>query len=146
MNRVSWKKQVARQFDGEHQSAPPDDDRAAAYRNDLQRLRAGAEATREQAEIGDSQFPAFYAGIRDSVGAEAGRSRDHRRWAMVSLAGAALVAAGSLWVLFGGDPAPAGATVVEEAHSELDGAEVHWYASDDGNATVWVELAEEDMW
>lgn len=143
MNRKAIEKQAARRFDGEDARAAGD---APAYTDDLARIREGVAAVRAHASVPDDRFDAFFAGVRRGLDTQRAPAWEHSRWAVVSLAAASLIAAASLWVLFAGEPAPAAATVVEEAHSELDGAKVGWYSSEDGDATVWVELAEEDIW
>ena len=150
-----WRKRreqkIARVSDGEEQglctpagTADPD--------GALSLIRKGAAAARRREGIADAQFPAFLDGVRARIAAEerrpagfAARLARERAWAVVSLTSAALIVAVSAFLVFAGETPNAGATVVEEVSTEIDGASVHWDTSEDGATVVWVEMAERDL-
>lgn len=142
---------IGRWFDGElhddralesHLSECP---RCAAYLGLLERIRSGAQEIAGLGEIGDGQFPAFMAGIRDGARQP---SRGRRGlWAAASLATAALVAAVSITLMFSDGGAPVEAqSVVESYRTEIEGATATSFYSEDGTATVWLNVPDGDMW
>ena len=149
MAKCRWIHRVERWFDGEDSTAAVSEHvRACATCKDhVETLRAMRSAISEEAKheaIGDAQFPAFMAGIRDQVSAPRGRVAG--LWAYASLTAAALVVALSAFVIFSGGPQDVDASVVESATSDIEGAEVDVYSSENGTATVWVNLTGRDVW
>lgn len=115
------------------------------YARMLATLRAGARALAAREAVSDDQFPAFWDGIQARLDAPPAGSRQGF-WAFVSLAAAALIVAISAFlVLFGKTEPVAATTIVEEITTEIEGARITWYPSDDG-ATVYVNGAEKDVW
>ncbi len=143
-------KQIAALVDDESRHATTDASaletpELTAYRDTLLRLREGAHnAASPTPEIGDGQFGAFMAGIREGIEAPAPRSTG--LWAMASLSAAALVLVLSLLAIFARPNEPVKATEVESAHTELDGVAVDWYDPPEGVTTVWVTMPETDLW
>lgn len=120
-------------------------DPAAAFAQAEQRYQEALAPLRERPHISDAQFPAFMDGIRQQLPGQ--RRPFGGRWALVSVAAAALVVAVSVFaVLNSAQPQDVRATVVEEATTEIEGARVVWYPNEDGGATVWIEPAEGDVW
>ena len=134
MSDRTWRKDVERAFDGE--GTPVSGAEAEAYTRDLQRMRDGVEAVREQPEISDAQFGSFMAGIREQIDTP---TRGHHRglWAVASLCAASLLVALSVYlVVFTGTNGVH--SEVEAATTEIPGAAVDWESDDEGNAEVWV--------
>lgn len=147
MNNKGWEYDVERAFDREsdHDDGGASDAETKAYRRELELLRQGARTVARHERITDAQFPAFMAGINERIAEQPVRS--HRGlWAFLSLASASLIVAVSTFVIIRGATPDATATVVEDVKTEIEGATVHWETSDDGGATVWVEIAEGDLW
>ena len=68
-------------------------------------------------------------------------------WAVASLATAALVAAVSITILVSDGGAPVEArTEVESYGTEIEGATATTFYSEDGTATVWLNVPDGDMW
>ena len=111
---------------------------------DLETLRTGAKEIARQEEISDSQFPAFVSGIYERV--EPAPKTHRGRWALASLTAAALIVAVSAFLVVRGETPNATATVIENATTEIEGASVHWTSSEDGDATVWVDVADGEVW
>lgn len=116
-----------------------------AYSERLGVLRRGVQTVAMHEEIRDSQFPAFMEGVRARI--DASRRRSTGIWALASVGAAALIVAGSIFVVITGGPSEVGAqTVVLEASTQLEGWRANAYTSENGTATVWVDEAEEDLW
>ena len=144
-------KEMTTLVDGENRYAPadasvPKTPEFQAYRNDMLRLREGAQqAAAQTPEISDGQMGAFLAGIREGIEQPAPRHAKGM-WATASLVAAALVLVLSLLVIFHQPNKPVQATEVESAHTELDGVSVNCYDSPQGTTTVWVTMPESDLW
>jgi len=149
MTECRWITEVEKWFDGE--SADPQEverhvDQCHACAAQLERLRLirdGVEAVVERGTIDDPQLPAFMAGIRDRIDRPMRRRRGV--WALASAAAAAIVMVAGFNVLMDRPPESL-VTEVESFATELDGATVTTYLSDDGTATVWVSLPKEEVW
>ena len=152
MNKCRWLSRVEQWFDAnmpeEHETARHVES-CAVCRDELRLLRAlrhGAQQTARRETIGDGQFPAFMAGVREGIEAPETAWRWNRAWAFASVAAAALITAGSVFAVFSGEPAPVEGTVVESWSTDLEDAEIRQYSSENGTQTVWVSVAREDMW
>ena len=149
MSNCHYTKKVEAYFDGvahhedsvrEHLAQCP---ACTAHRARLETLRAGVRAVAQRQDIGDAQFPAFMAGIQEGM---ARRTRRPREWlAAASLTLAAMVIAYATFVTFTGTAAPVKATEVISTSTDLEGATVNWYDSDEGVTTVWVNPAKGDI-
>ena len=152
MGTCRFQRKAERWFDGEsnnrheverHVAECPD---CAAWLEMLRETRAGVESVLGQVEISDAQLPAFLEGIREQIQGPRRRARTGL-WALASVTAAALVVAISMMTIFSDGPAPVQAqTIVEQCSTELDGATTTSYYSEDGTATVWVNVPEGDMW
>ncbi len=150
MARCRFEQTVARWFDGE--SVDETEVRAhldacahcRAYLVNLERMHTGAQEAATAVQITDSQFNRFLQELEEGVHRK--RPRRVGLWAMASVAAAAIVVALSVLSIFSTGPKPIEATVIEEAHTEIDGATTESYVSDDGTATVWVNVPEGDLW
>jgi anti-sigma factor RsiW len=107
-------------------------------------LRDGAAAVGKRQAIGDGQFAAFIRGIHDRMGAPSRRYGGV--WALVSITAAALIVAVAILLVLTNGPATVNATVVESCSSDIQGATVTSYASENGVTTVCVTVAEDDIW
>ena len=151
MNDCAFEQKVERWFDGERENTAAVEQHLAAcagcrdYVAFLETARAVSQRA-DRPEIADAQMPAFMAGIRE--GAQAQREPWGRRvLAGLSLVTAALIVTISLISIFTPAPPPAAAdTVVESSSTDIEGATTESYLSDDGNAVVWVNVPEGDMW
>lgn len=111
----------------------------------LEAIRQGAGAITGEAAIEDGQFHAFMDGIRSELDTP-GR-RWGGLWAVTSLVAASLVVALSTFAIFSGSVDTVEAkTEVEYATTEMEGATTTVEYSEDGTATVWVDVPEGDMW
>ncbi|MBN2308494.1 MAG: hypothetical protein JXR94_05955 [Candidatus Hydrogenedentes bacterium] len=151
MNNEQLERRLECWFDGELGSdaeavqAALSQSECQAYLAWLRELREHTRAVAARPAINDAQFPAFMAGIRNKL--EAPPRRHAQLWALASLTAAALIVAVSLFLMFNGAGGNGTATVVEAVETQIDGATVNAYSSDDGSATVWVtEPDEEDAW
>ncbi len=138
MTSCRWTQQVEAYFDGEAASGVEAHlDGCAVCAGHLDMLRAQREAVagaQERATIQDAQFSAFMDGIRE--GLEAPRRRHTGFWAMASMAAAAmLVVLGTMYV-FSGGPETVKATEVEFVSTDLEGAAVDWYNTEDGVTSI----------
>lgn len=152
MNTCRWKERVERWFDGEggediseavkdHVDQCP---KCAATVAGLRSLRQTAAQMVRHEEIGDGQFAAFMAGVRDGVQV---RQRGWGRfWAFASVAAAALIAAASAFVIISDEPQTVDATVVESCTTDLQGATVSTYEDDGGDTTIAVTMSKDDIW
>ena len=152
MRRCGWEKRVELWFDG---AATPTDPEAehvvqcahcAAQVAQWGVLRSAVGETATCEGIADAQFPAFFDGIQEQVQMPV-RPRGHRKlWAALSLTAAALIVAISAVVVFREGPQPVDATVIESYSTELEGATIRSYSSDEGVATVWITVSQDDVW
>ena len=111
----------------------------------LEKTRAGVGAVTEPAEISDAQMPAFLEGIREEV-ARRPKRRHTGLLALASVACAALISTASVLYLVSGQPTVAQADTVVESHdTEIEGATTEVHYSDDGTATVWINLPDGAM-
>ena len=151
MSECRWIRTVEQWFDGacadaqrvsEHLAACPE---CAAYARRLRVLRDGAAAVAKQEEVRDPQFAAFMAGIREQI--QVPRRRHRGAWALVSLTAAALIVAAATFLVLSNGPRTADATVVESCSTEIQGATVTSYATENGVTTVWVKvpIAQDDI-
>lgn len=116
----------------------------AAHLDRLKRFSAAIAAVRHEATIEDAQFGAFMAGIHEEIAPKPAWRRGF--WAMASLSAAALLIALSLWGVFRLGLDPHAMTEVEAMQTELEGASLDWVPADDGVATLWVNVSEDDTW
>ena len=143
-------KKLAEYFDGQRPEGPaPSSPEAEAYLAGLQYLRDGARAAAATPQISDAQFGAFMNGIRERI--DSAPVRGHWLWAKLSLAGAALVVAAAVFVIWESkdviQPPVVGAeSVVESASSDISDVTVKSETSDDGNAVVWMTPSQVDVW
>ena len=151
MKTCRYEKDVERWFDGELDGAAAiqahvDTCAACAETLELLRLtRQGVRAVSAEHEIADEHLPAYLDALRRRV--EEPKRSYAGLWAFASIAAAALIVSFSTLVMFSDGPAPVEArTVIEDASTEIDGATTSSYYSDDGTATVWVNVPEGDMW
>jgi len=149
MNKCRYISMLERWFDGE---SVEEDIRGhveacsscAAHLKQLQALRDAAQGVPRD-EIASAQFLAFMAGIREGVTAPEPVRRPV--WRLGWMAAAVLVLTFSLFWTVSGGPDAYEATVVESCSSDLEGATVSAYASDDGVMTVAVMVSvDEDSW
>ncbi len=151
MADCKWKSNVEAWFDGnaedtrgieQHVQNCP---RCREHLKQLEFIRKNIREMAQSAHIADARFPAFIEGIRSGITPD-------RRWyrggirAMVSVAAAALIVAGSVFLLLNDGAPGAEAVVVESVSTELEGATVRQYESDNGTTTVWVYMPEDDVW
>lgn len=152
MRKCSWDKRVALWFDGAAAPTAPEAehvaqcDHCSAQVAQWGVLRSAASETAACEGIGEGQFPAFLDGIRDRVQTPV-RPQGHRQlWAALSLTAAALIVAISAVLVFRDGPLPVDATVIESCSTELEGATIRSYSSDEGVATVWITVSQDDVW
>jgi anti-sigma factor RsiW len=122
-------------------------DGCRTYADRLKQIRSGLTAARAEAPtIDEAQVPAFLRELEKRVQAEP--PRRHVSWfAFASVAAAAVVVAVSVMTLIPTNgPKQIEATEIEETSTEIDGATTETTISDDGTATVWVNLPEGDLW
>jgi len=146
MKKCRWIPNVERWFDkesvasdvrGHIESCPV----CARHLDQLCAFRQAAHAARG-AEIGDAQFPAFMAGIRERVETPAPTRR--RGWRVAWVTMAALLVASAAFLVMTDGTRTVEATVVESYSSELEGAIVTTYASDTGVTTLLVQVSQDD--
>ncbi len=152
MSKCRWTKQAEAWADGEAGNPAAVEahvEACAACRAHVEGLRivrAGVAAVRRNDEIRDPQLAAFVSGIRERL-EEPPRSRSRSRfWALLSLSAAALIVALSAFFMITNGLGKVDATVVESCGSDLQGATVTSYSSDNGVTTVWVTASEDDVW
>lgn len=150
MDTCRHQKDLERWFDGEspdsesvesHLAACP---ACTAQLDGLRRARAAVTTLAEAPEIPDAQFPAFLASLHEQLARPKPRHRG--RWALASAVAAALIVAVCVLVVFTPQPSPVAATIVESYTTEIDGATTTSYYSENGTATVWINVPEGDMW
>lgn len=113
----------------------------------LRAMRGGVEATQKPHEIADAQLSSFLAGIREEAQGEPIAPRWPGLWAYASVAAAAVVVALSTLFIVAGPPGEVAAqSEVQSYSSEIEGATVDAYTSDDGTAVVWINAPEADVW
>jgi len=149
MNSCHYTKKVEAYFDGAasnekevrgHLAACP---ACTAHLERLETLRAGTRALAQREVVGDGQFPAFMAGIQDGIGPRSRRPRG--LLAAASLTLAAMVIAYATFMTFTGAATPVKATEVLFMDTDLEGATIDWYDTDEGVTTVWVNPAKGDI-
>ncbi len=112
----------------------------------LRVMREAAHAATAKEAVSDMQFPAFMRGIHDRLESEQTRYMGPTHWAFASIATAALIVAVSLLVIFSGGPSEVSATAIESYSTDVEGATVTTYSSENGTATVWLNVPQGDMW
>ena len=113
----------------------------------LRALRGGAQAVPKPHEIADAQLPLFLEGIRERAKGEPVAARWPGLWAYASFATAAVVIAMStMFIVAGGPVEVAAQSEVQTYSSEIEGAEIDAYTSDNGTAVVWINAPEADVW
>lgn len=115
----------------------------------LRALRNGAQASAEAMPhaINDAQLPAFLAGIREQAEGEPAGLRWPSLWAYASVAAAAVVVAlSTLFIVAGGPEEVKAQSEVQTYSSELEGATIDAYTSDNGTAVIWINAPEADVW
>ncbi|MFA6243361.1 MAG: hypothetical protein WC655_20650 [Candidatus Hydrogenedentales bacterium] len=112
-----------------------------AYVADMQRIREGVRAVSAAPSISDVQFNAFMSGIREQI--EAPQSR-RGVWALLSLSTAALLVALSVFVVFMSGRSTT-ESVVEAATTQLPGATVNSYATQNGTQVIWISTPSRDV-
>ena len=153
MKSCRFESKVEQWFDGESDDAASVElhlsrcTACADYVKILQFTREGALAmTGSRPQISDTQWPSFVSGIREEI--ETHQNRYNRGWwAMASLVSASLVVATSVFYMITGGQKPVVAeTTIESYSTEIDGATTKSFYTENGTATVWVNLPEGDMW
>jgi anti-sigma factor RsiW len=150
MSNCRWLKQAERLFDQEGPHRPEVEQHVAgcsqcrARLRALETLRRGVRQANASPHISDEQLPAFLAGVRH--GLNKNEKRPGGIWALASLATAALIAAVSGWVIFAQHGEVQAGTEVESVSTDIENATIDSYSNEDGTATVWVHVAEEDLW
>jgi len=109
----------------------------------LERMRATIQ-TQLAPTLADAQMPAFLKDLRERT--ERKPARAWNLWAMLSATAAALIVAISMMTVFTPGQKPIEATVIEEVSTDIQGATTESTVSDDGTATIWVNLPEGDLW
>jgi len=143
---------IDRWFDGESVDEPAvqthlaDCSACRAYADQLKRIRAGfAAANADRPAITEAQMPAFLRELETRV-----HAKPRRRIAFITMASAAaaaiVVAVSVLSLIPTSGPKAIEATEIEETTTEIDGATTESTVSDDGTATIWVNLPEGDLW
>ena len=117
---------------------------ASDHLKTLRRIREAVRSPKNRKQIGDAEFPLFWKGIEKALLTP--QPEKQPVWAIVSLAAAALLVAASIFTIFFGKTEPVVAqTIVEELTTDIEGARVGWFSSEDG-ATVYVSFAEKAIW
>jgi len=150
MSKCRWMEQVERWFDGEETRERGDIEKhlalcphCAPYLRGLRTLREGVRLVSHREEIQDAQFPAFMHGIRERL--ETAPHRSTGMWAVVSLVTASIIVASATLLIMTGGPQSVKATVVESYSTDLEGATVDTYSTEDGTAVVWVNVTGKDI-
>ena len=149
MDKVCTKQRdVERWFDGELTDASIEShiDSCASCREHVEFLtvcRGAVESLGDAPVISDAQMPAFLEGIREEVASTPSRSF-RGLWAMASMAAAAVIVAVSMMTITSDGPEPVAAdSIVETVSTEIDGASVELFKTDDDTQTVWVNVPED---
>lgn len=152
MDACRWMKQIEAYADGESGEETQAIEAhvgncrlCADHLAQLRRIREGVSAVARRETIQDAQFPAFMRGIREGIESP---PPAHRRgvFAILSFGMAALIVAVAAFAVFSGGPAPVKATEVESAYTDLEGATLNTYNSEDGVTTIWVTVGKDDVW
>ena len=139
-------KKIAAHFDGQAPEGmqAPSSAEAQAYIADLNYLREGARASAATPQISDAQFSSFMDGIRQGIEITSARG-GHWLWAKLSLVGAALVVAISVFVILESknvvQPPVTNAEErvdVESVSTDIRDVTVKSEETEDGNAVVWM--------
>ncbi|MCC6156066.1 MAG: hypothetical protein IT367_20040 [Candidatus Hydrogenedentes bacterium] len=146
-------KKIAAHFDGQTPKGvqAPSSPEAQAYIADLNYLREGARAAAVTPQISDAQFASFMDGIRQGIDATPARG-GHWLWAKLSLVGAALVVAISVFVILESknvvQPPVTNADKVdvETVSTDIRDVTVQSEETDDGNAVVWMTPSQVEVW
>ncbi len=148
MKQCRYTSQIEAVFDGEQKGTPelerhletcPVCSATLAF---LKQLREGVKHIPHPEPVADPQFPAFMAGVREALDTPDRRPRGFL--AVASLMTAAMVVALATFVMIKGGPDPVRATEVEVS-TDIEGAEVGWYDSEDDSITIWINMAEDDL-
>jgi len=152
MDACRWMKQIEAYADGESgEQAQAIEAHVGAcricadYLAQLRRIRDGVSAVARRETIQDAQFPAFMRGIREGIELPAPAYR-RGAFAILSFGMAALIVAVAAFAVLSGGPAPVKATEVESAYTDLEGATLNTYNSEDGVTTIWVTVGKDDVW
>jgi anti-sigma factor RsiW len=145
----TFEERVGRWFDGELADDRPIQEHlesCAVCREHVALLKTMRAAIQSEdvPTLADAQIPAYLNDLRTRV--ERKPARRVSLWAMFSASTAAVVVAVSLMSVFSTGPQPIEATVIEEVTTDIEGATTESTVSDDGTATVWVNLPEGDLW
>ena len=149
MDECRWIPRVERWFDGESEASAEAERHVracavcAAHLEGLESLREGVRTAATRATIGDAQMPAFLRGIRDAIERPSPR-HGRRAWVAATVSLAALIVASLAFTLLTGGPQGVRAVEVEHYATELEGATITTYASEDGAATVWVTMPDSE--
>jgi anti-sigma factor RsiW len=150
MSKCRWTRQIEKWFDGEEAGKSGDIEKHLAscphctsYLRSLRTLRERVRLVSRREEIQDAQFPAFMHGIRERL--EAPPRRSAGMWAAVSLVTASIIVASATLLIMTGGPQSVKATVVESYSTDLEGATVDTYSTEDGTAVVWVNVTGKDI-
>lgn len=148
MAKCSWIREVEKWFDGEAADAQAVERHlascaaCAAHVAQLRAVHQGVEAVAVRETIAEPQVPAFLDGIRERVEQPGGGRRGF--WALASATAAALLIASVVFLGVTGGPSEVLATEIESYSTEIAGATVTSYVSEDGTATVCVSLPKEE--
>lgn len=152
MNNCRWMTEVEKWFDGQATNAGQVEShiqtcttcqKHLAGLKQLRRLSTMLKQTNTN-EIRDFQLPAFIQGIHEGI--DQPLRRPHRIWAIISITAAALIVAISTFLVLTNGTDTVDATVIESTSSDLDGATIRTYDTEDGVATVWITGPQEDVW
>ena len=97
--------------------------------NHLKKMRNAITENRNTPQIQEAQFPAFMQGIQQRKNTQTNPFKGW--WALASLTAAAILVAVATISIFRPQDKPVNATEVESVSTELEGATVDWYESDD---------------
>lgn len=140
-------KKIAAHFDGQTPEGvqAPSSPEAQAYLADLNYLREGARAASATPQISDAQFSSFMEGIREGISTSPVRGGGHWLWAKLSLVGAALVVAISVFVILESKNVVQPPVIkadervdVESVSTDIRDVTVKSEETEDGNAVVWM--------
>lgn len=149
MNTCRWIKETQRWCDGEAVDTEAVERHVAecavcaSHAEAIRVMRGGVQAAATREIISDAQFPAFMEGIREHIRPDRPLRRGWRALTSLSATAALVVALIGFFLLTGG-PQDVQAVEIELYETELEGATVTSYYSEDGTATVWVTMPEEE--
>lgn len=151
MNTCKRFPEAERFFDGievrnsdisEHVSNCPE---CGAYVARLDAIRSAVAGGLAKGEIADGQFNAFMSGVRGRIETDPKSQRSF--WAASSLVAASLLMAVSAFVIIsGGAPEAQARTEVQFVETDLEGATTSVTYSEQGSATVWLNVPDGEMW